>query len=187
MNRLLLDANIVLDFVLARPPHADAATALWAVAERKEVEAFVPAHGVTTIFYLAARFRNAAFARQVVNDLVLVPAIAAVDGAILRRAFGLGWPDLENAVCAAAAEAAGCDLLVTRDPRGFPASPVAVVDPPTALAILSGHRGPEGVAEGQASARRRSGRSGGHRRSRSPVPSVFPHPDLTGTGAAMRR
>jgi alkanesulfonate monooxygenase SsuD/methylene tetrahydromethanopterin reductase-like flavin-dependent oxidoreductase (luciferase family) len=44
--------------------------------------------------------------------------------------------DLEAAVCAAAAEAVGCDVIATRDPSGFPDSPVRVSDPATVLAWL---------------------------------------------------
>jgi hypothetical protein len=62
--------------------------------------------------------------------------VAAVGQATLQRALTLGWTDFEDAVCAAAAEAAGCDFIVTRDPTGFAASPVQTVDPATALALL---------------------------------------------------
>ena len=134
----MLDVNVILDMVLDRRPHSTTARALWAAAERKEIEVVVPAHGVTTVFYVAARERGAGFARRIMSDLVLVPAIAPVDGATLHRALALGWADFEAAVCAAAAEAASCDLLVTRDARGFKDSPVLVVDPVTALSLLRG-------------------------------------------------
>lgn len=147
MKRLLLDANVVLDFVLERPPFAVAARALWARAERKELEAFMPAPAATTVFYVVARLRGNPFATRVMSDLLTVPAIAAVDGAVLRRALALRWPDFEDAVCAAAAEAAACDVIVTRDPKGYPESPILAVDPLTALSMLGGSPGPEEVAE----------------------------------------
>jgi predicted nucleic acid-binding protein len=139
--------NVVLDFVLDRPPFGEAASALWASAERKQIEAVVPAHGVTTVFYLAARQRDSAFARRVVSDLLAVPDVAAVDGAVLRRALALAWPDFEDAVCAAAAEGAGCDTLVTRDPKGYRGSSVVIMDPPTAVSLLRRGPGPDEVAE----------------------------------------
>ena len=139
--------NVVLDFVLDRPPFGEAASALWASAERKEIEAVIPAHGVTTVFYLAARQRDSAFARRVVSDLLAVPDVAAVDGAVLRRALALAWRDFEDAVCAAAAEGAGCDTLVTRDPKGYRGSSVVIMDLPTAVSLLRRAPGPDEVAE----------------------------------------
>ena len=64
MKRLLLDLNVFLDVILDRPPDADVAAALWAAIERGQGYGMVPAHGVTTIFYLLEKARDAAFARQ---------------------------------------------------------------------------------------------------------------------------
>lgn len=103
MTRLLLVVNVVLDFLLDRAPFARAAGQLWARAERRQVEAFVPAHGVTTVLYVTARERDARLARRVLQDLLAVAAVAAVDDAVLRRAVAPPCPDFEDAVCLAAA------------------------------------------------------------------------------------
>ncbi len=145
--RLLIDLNVVLDVLFDRPGHAEAAAGIWAAAERKQIDALVPAHGVTTVYYLAARHKGAVFARRVVADLVRVFPVAPVSDAVIHRALSLPSGDFEDAVCAAAAEAAGCEAIVTRDPAGFPDSPVPVVDPQAVLAMLEDRGGPDTVAE----------------------------------------
>jgi len=147
LKRFFLDVNAVLDVFLDRAPFAGATRDLWAAAERQEIEVIVPAHGVTTVFYVASRERDSSFARRVVSDLLIVPKVAPVDLGVLRRALAFAWPDFEDAVCAAAAETARCDVLVTRDPKGFPDSPVLVMDPPTALSLLDHGKGPGQVSE----------------------------------------
>ncbi len=147
MNRVLLDLNILLDVLLDRHPHSESSLALWAAALRAEIQILFPAHGVTTVFYVTARARGTAFARTAVTELLAVASIAPVDEATLRRALALGWRDFEDAVCAAAAEAAACDLLVTRDTGGFEGSPVLAVDPVTALSLLRGGKEPDRVGE----------------------------------------
>lgn len=137
MKRLLLDLNVFLDVVLDRPPDADVAAALWAALERGQARGMIPAHGVTTIFYLLEKSRGAAFAREGVERLVHVFNVAPVDEDVVRRALALAWPDFEDAVCAAAAEASGCDALVTRDPSGYPNAPLPVIDPAAALSWVS--------------------------------------------------
>lgn len=155
MKRLLLDVNVVLDVLLDRPPFAVAARGLWAAAERKEIEALIPAHGATTVFYLAQRQKGPAVARRVMEDLLAVAQVATVDEAVLRQALALRWPDFEDAVCAAAAVAAGCEMLVTRDPAGFRDAPLPAVDPLTAVSLIS-----DRVEEGRAAYARRSPRGG---------------------------
>ena len=138
MKPLLLDLNVILDVVLERQPGVEPACALWAAIETGQGRGrgLIPAHGVTTIFYLLERARDAAFARSGVERLISVFGVAPIDDAVVRRALALGWPDFEDAVCAAAAEATGCDAIVTRDPDGFPDSPVPVVDPAGALSWI---------------------------------------------------
>ena len=147
MKRLLLDLNVVLDVLLDRRPHAEWSLALWTAARKAEIQVFFPAHGVTTLFYLAGRARGAAFARAAATELLAVAAVAPVDEAVLRRALALGWRDFEDAVCAAAAEGTSCDLVVTRDAGGFKDSPVLVVDPVTALSLVRGEAGPGRAGE----------------------------------------
>jgi predicted nucleic acid-binding protein len=161
-----VDVNVVLDALLARPPHSDAAMRLWAAVEEKQIAGRVPAHGVTTLFYLFVRAKGATSARRAVAEILAVFRLAAVDQAILQRALNLSWPDFEDAVCAAAAEAAGCDLIVTRDPAGFKGSPVPTVNAATALALIDRGGGPGRVAERARSAyltKRKAGRQASNR------------------------
>lgn len=136
MKPLLLDLNIVLDVILDRSPGAEAASALWAAIETGQSVGVIPAHGVTTVFYLLEKARNTAFARDGVERLLTVFGVAAIDEKVVRRALALGWPDFEDAVCAAAAEASGCQAIVTRDPDGYPNCPLPVIDAAAALAWL---------------------------------------------------
>jgi len=131
-----VDVNVLLDAVLERAPHAEVAAKIWAAVEARRVRGLVPGHAVTTLFYLFSRVRGANSARRAVAHLLTIFEVAAVSQSTLQRALTLGWTDFEDAVCAAAAEAANCDLIVTRDPAGFPASPIQTVDPATALALL---------------------------------------------------
>ena len=161
--RVLVDVNLCMDVLLERAPFAEAAARLWEAVERGEVEGLLPAHGVRTIHYLVAREKGGPTARRLVSDLLRVFGVAPVDEAVLTAALALNWRDFEDAVCAAAAEAAGCALVVTRDVKGFAASAVPAVDAVTVVALLSGDS-PSGVAE----RRRPSALRRGRKRARRP-------------------
>jgi predicted nucleic acid-binding protein len=137
VKRLLLDLNVFLDVILDRPPGADVAAALWAAIERGQGHGMIPAHGVTTIFYLLEKARGAVFARDGVERLIRVFSVAPVNDDVVRRALAFTWSDFEDAVCAAAAETSGCDALVTRDLEGYPNAPLPVIDPAAALSWLT--------------------------------------------------
>ena len=136
MKRLLLDLNVILDVLLDRRPHVDAAARVWAAAEAKLAIGLVPAHGLTTIHYLVARERGPREARRVVETLLGIFQVVPVDEPVLRQALALPFGDFEDAVCAACATVARCDALVTRDVSGFRRSPVAVPTPAAAAAVI---------------------------------------------------
>jgi predicted nucleic acid-binding protein len=137
MKRILLDINVVLDVLLDRKPHAGASIKVWGAVETGKVEGLLAAHEITTIFYLVGRERGVGAARRATAAILQVFGVAAVDGDVIRRAVQLAWPDFEDAVAAMAADAAGCDGIITRDRRGFPESPVRVYTPEAAAAVLS--------------------------------------------------
>lgn len=144
--KVLVDANVCLDVLLSRAPFGEASTRIWSLAEEGHVESLVPAHAVTTVHYLVAKERDRTTGRRFVADLIRVFRVAPVNEAVLRRALELEFSDFEDAVCAAAAEAAECDLVVTRNGKDFAHSPVAALDPMAAVALLDA-RGPGGVSE----------------------------------------
>ena len=137
MKRLLLDINVVLDVLLERAPHQAQAAALWAAIEVGKGRGVLSAHAVTTIHYLVQRRRGPRVARHAVEALLGVFEVAPVDLGVLRSALDLGWPDLEDAVSAAAAAANACDAIVTRDARGFRTAPLRIMGPEMALAWLT--------------------------------------------------
>jgi predicted nucleic acid-binding protein len=138
LRKILLDISVVLDVLLDRRPHTAASAAVWAAAETGAAEGLLSAHAVTTIHYLVSKERGAAVARRTMNAILSVLRVAPVDSKVIQSALALAWPDFEDAVTAAAAAEAGCDLIVTRDPAGFPHSPVGVVTPEAAVLLAIG-------------------------------------------------
>jgi predicted nucleic acid-binding protein len=136
MKRVLFDTNVVLDVLLDRQPYVEASAAAWAAVETGVAEGMLAAHAVTTIHYLVRKERGNAKARRIVSAILRVFGVAAVDAAVLQEALELPWPDFEDAVTAAAARTAGCEFIVTRDPKGFRGSPVRSLTPEAVTPLL---------------------------------------------------
>jgi len=136
MKRVLVDVNVVLDVLLDRQPHVEGSAAVWAAIETGSCEGLLAAHAVTTIHYLIRKELGAARAKRTVSAMLRVFRVALVDTVVIQHALELPLPDFEDAVTAAAAQLAGCDYIVSRDPKGFRGSPVRCLTPETAAPLL---------------------------------------------------
>jgi predicted nucleic acid-binding protein len=136
MRRILLDTNIVLDVLLDHRPHVDASAAAWAAVETGVSEGMLAAHAVTTIHYLIRKEMGNARAARTISAILRVFAVAAVDGSVIREALQLPIIDFEDAVTAAAARLAGCEFIVTRNPKSFRGSPARPLTPEAVMPLL---------------------------------------------------
>lgn len=138
--RLLLDTNILLDVLLARSPHADAAVRILTAVEAEVVTGVIGATSVTTVFYLATKAVGVRRAKGHVRTILSLFEIAPVTEAVLARALELGFADFEDAVLHEAARAARCTGIVTRDAQGFRRAELPVYSPTELLAVLHAQR-----------------------------------------------
>ncbi len=137
MKRVLFDTNVVLDVLLDRRPYVEASAAAWAVVETGVSEGMLAAHALTAIHCLVRKEMGNLKARRIVSAILRVFGVAAVDGRVVQEALQLTFSDFEDAVTAAAARSAGCEYIVTRDPKGFRGLPVRSLTPEAVLPLLS--------------------------------------------------
>ena len=132
--KAMFDLNVLLDVLQFRTPWVKASGELCARAVRGELEGFVAPHTLTTLFYVLDRHADRATAEKDVDWLLRSFALAPADRSVFLRARALPLPDFEDAVVAAAAEAARCDVVLTRNLPDFASSPVPAVAPEELLA-----------------------------------------------------
>ena len=136
MKRVLFDTNVVLDVLLDRQPYVEASAAAWVAVEAGVSEGMLAAHTVTTIHYLLRKEMGNVKARRILSAILRVFRVAAVDHGVLEEALQLPASDFEDAVTAASARSAGCECIVTRDPKGFRGSPVRSLTPEAVTPLL---------------------------------------------------
>ena len=93
-------------------------------------------HTVSNVYYIVARERGTAFARQSIADFLAFVEVVRTDTADVRYALDLPMADFEDALQAAAARACGARSIVTRNVRDFARSPVPAVTPGAVLTGL---------------------------------------------------
>ncbi|PAX60596.1 PIN domain-containing protein [Brunnivagina elsteri] len=126
--RVLIDTNIVLDFLLQREPFFQDAELLFQAMDSGQVVGYVTATTLTDIFYIARKYtRSLEQARQAVSETLTVMAICPVNRAVLESAIASGLTDFEDAVQIFCAVAEGLEAILTRDKQGFLSSSISVL------------------------------------------------------------
>jgi predicted nucleic acid-binding protein len=129
VTRVLLDTNVVLDFLLDRAPFADAAAAIWQANDDGQVEAYVSVVTPVNVFYIARKLKGAATGRQLVESLLSACRVCAPDRSALLSALALPVKDYEDAVQVVSAQAELLDALITRDPDDYKGVQFPVISP----------------------------------------------------------
>ncbi len=134
--RILFDTDVILDLLLDREPFN--ATAAWLVnrVHTGELEGFISAITLTTIFYLARKAVGNKRARSYIEDLLKIFQVALVNKAVLETALALPIKDYEDAVQHASAELAGAEGIVTRNVPDFKQATLKVYTPVELRAVL---------------------------------------------------
>jgi predicted nucleic acid-binding protein len=126
--RVLINTNIILDFLLQREPFFQDTELLFQAIDGGQVVGHVTATTLTDIFYIARRHtRSIQQARQAVSETLTSMAICPVNRAFLESAFNSGLDDFEDAVQIFSAVTQGMDAILTRDTQGFLSSPVPIL------------------------------------------------------------
>lgn len=135
--RLFLDINVVLDVLADRDPWVEHSAAVLTILDGTEIEGWIAAHSVTTLYYLMSRHLGHKRAVSALIELLEHLSVTPLDEDLLIRALSLGWDDVEDAVQGISAQRAEADYIVTRNPSDFDAASVPVVTPKELLATLA--------------------------------------------------
>ncbi|MGK7923465.1 MAG: putative toxin-antitoxin system toxin component, PIN family [Trichodesmium sp.] len=118
--RVLIDTNIVLDFVLERELFLNDANALFEALRLQEIEGYVTATTLTNIFYIVRKqTKSVERAREAVAMTLELMEICDVNRNILETAFATNLRDFEDAVQLACAYAENVDAIITRNADDF--------------------------------------------------------------------
>ncbi len=134
--KVMFDTNVVLDVLLEREPHVDAAAKLFALVDTGGMEGSICATTATTVYYIAAKSFGRKRAQTCLRELLALFDVARVDRGVIDGALDLDFADFEDAVLHEAARAGGMAAIVTRDGRGFAKAAMPVFSPEELLAAV---------------------------------------------------
>jgi predicted nucleic acid-binding protein len=139
--RVLLDSNIVFDFLLERQPFFQVARELMLRNSKGEFEGFISSITPVNLFYHGRKIVGAAKIRQGIDDLLKVVRVCPITYASLVQALALPFADYEDAVQHASAAESGLEAIVTRNLGDYKNATLPVFSPIDFLAKVKS--GPE--------------------------------------------
>lgn len=133
----MFDSDVLLDVLAQRQPFVVASARALNTVTQGQVQGYVSGHAVTNIFYILRRQIGSEAARELLSRLLQRIQFASVTDEVIQQALQSLVTDFEDAVTGAAANAAGLEVIVTRNTSDFVASSVPAILPEEFLATLS--------------------------------------------------
>jgi predicted nucleic acid-binding protein len=137
MKRLLLDTNILIDFLAGRKPYAVPAGQLFTLALEKKLKIFCAAISYNNIYYLIRQSHTHISTVRLLDELLNMTEMIPVDEKIISQSLKSEFRGFEDAIqyfCALGV--AGMDGIVTRNSKDFSKSRLPVLSPSEALALF---------------------------------------------------
>lgn len=133
---VLLDTNVIMDFIGNREPFFEDANALITMCTKKVLHGFIAVHSASTVYYLMRRFvPDGHTRRRMLKGLFRTVDIGAADReAVLSALDHEEFSDFEDALQYECAQRFGASYIITRDIKDFVASDIPVCTPKEFLA-----------------------------------------------------
>lgn len=134
--RVLLDTNVVLDFILKRSPFNVESKEIFVHAAQRQIEIFVSPITPINAFYTTRKEKGKDVAFQSIEKLLKIVRLTKSDNQIYQNALSLGFNDYEDAVQHECALADNLDTIVTRNTKDYKNASIKIYSPSEFLQIL---------------------------------------------------
>ena len=129
-NTVLIDTNVILDYVLKREPFANDALACMERLFGAKAKVYLTASTITDIYYLTNKaLHDKEKSKDVIAKLLNAFQIAGVDKADCLNALSLPMTDYEDALVSTCAKKVRAEFIITRNLSDYKNSPVAAIAP----------------------------------------------------------
>lgn len=132
---LLLDTNVVIDYLGRKEPFFELAQQVVAAGFFGDATLWMPAQSAADAFYVLNHYLDSARVQSLLARLFEVVKPVALSAEELFDATRLQWDDYEDCLVMLAALKAHADYLITRDKKGFTRSAVPALTPQEWLAL----------------------------------------------------
>jgi predicted nucleic acid-binding protein len=127
---ILIDTNIILDYLIARQPFMDNADKVLRLCFEQKCNGYIAAHSVTNIFYILRRQFSVNERKKMLIELCEFIEIAGIQKKqVIDALVNEDFNDLEDRLQVECARLMNADYIITRNITDFSSSPIPAILP----------------------------------------------------------
>lgn len=128
--RILVDTNVLLDYLLCREPFEQDARRIIFACKQKKVIACIAAHSISNMFFILRKEFSVEERRGILTSLCQLFEIEGIDkNKILEALANENFSDFEDCLQMECALAFKADYIVTRNVNDFKGSKIPCLEP----------------------------------------------------------
>ena len=136
MKSIVIDLNILMDFLFKRQEHESVAE-IFAICSTGKIKGYICAHEITTLFYfLDKSVRDKIKIKKTISGLMKQFRVIEINDVLLNKALFSEIGDFEDAVIEASALEKKAEYILTRNTKDFRKSMINVITPSELLALI---------------------------------------------------
>ena len=128
--RILVDTNIILDYLLEREPYGEQARTIIKSCQQRIITGCITAHSVTNIFYILRKDFTIKERREILLNICKIFYVEGIDNHKLRNALANdNFADFEDCLQMECAKNFHADYIVSRNLSDFKNSDILCIGP----------------------------------------------------------
>lgn len=127
---ILIDTNVMLDFLTERELFFDGADKIMQMCKQKKIIGFIASHSIMNAFYILRKDFSVQDRREMLRDYIKLVTVVGIDGSSIDRALQReDFSDVEDCLQDECALRCRADYIVTRNIGDYKYSKVKAITP----------------------------------------------------------
>lgn len=137
-NRILIDTNILLDYLLTREPFYEDAREVVRICTEGKIKGCIAAHSITNMFFILRKDYDAEERREMLISLCTIFDVEGIDkNKLLAGLENNDFLDFEDCLQMECAKVYGAEYIVTRNMSDYQGSEVKAILPKDFLILTN--------------------------------------------------
>ncbi|UXX79466.1 PIN domain-containing protein [Reichenbachiella carrageenanivorans] len=131
-SKIFVDTDVIIDLLIDRQPHADAASIIFDLADKKKLKLFASSICLNNVHYIVRKELGDKKTRTIIGEILELVEILSVSGKDIENAVNSEFKDFEDAIQhSVALGGKEISAIVTRNTKDYKKSQIPVFNTET--------------------------------------------------------